>query len=176
MLEAVFKTPAMMIVNLILILRINVFPAYLPEERMEFIFVSVLLKIVEQLNFFAICLEIGPNIPVDGDNHLALQVLRHTENIYGSHLILHADGIFSKGAECYINVMIFAVFCKVNGEMGVSGVVNVSAGSLYEVVHCLFIHIGRADSGEFFSILSGRIRRNKTGSVKAVQAYDLDIL
>ena len=176
MLETVFKTPAMMIVNLILILRINVFPAYLPEEWMKFIFISVLLKIVEQFNFFAICLEIGPNIPVDRDNHLALQVLRHTENIYGSHLILHADGIFSKGAECYINVMIFAVFCKVNGEVGVSGVVNVSAGSLYEIVHSLFIHVGRTYAGKLFSILPCRIRRNKTGSVKAVQAYNLDIL
>ena len=35
---------------------------YLPEERMEAVFVAILLKIIQKLDLFAVCLEVCPYI------------------------------------------------------------------------------------------------------------------
>ena len=54
--------------------------------------------------------------------------------------------------------------------------IDISAGSLYKVINCLFIHIRRALAGKLLTILACGIRGYDTGTVKAVKAYDLDIL
>ena len=164
-----------MVVNLILILRIGILAAYLPEERVEFVFVAVLLEIIEQLNLLAVRLEVGPYVPVNRNYDLALQVLSHTQHIDRSHLVLHTDGVLSKGAECHVDIVILAVLCKVDGEMGISGVIDVSARSLHQVVYCLVVHIGRAYAGQLFSVLAGVVCSYDTGTVKAVQSNNLDI-
>ena len=120
MLEAVLEASAVVEIDLILVLRINVLAANLPEERMELVFVAILLEIVENLDLFAVCLEVGPNIPVDGYDNLALKILCHTENVYGGHLVLHTDRVLAEGTECNINVMILAMLCEINGEMRIS--------------------------------------------------------
>ena len=76
MLEAVLKASSVMIVNLILVLGIGVLSAYLPEERMELVLVSVLLEIIQQLNLVAVCLEVGPYVPVNRDNNLTPRICR----------------------------------------------------------------------------------------------------
>ena len=120
MLEAVLKSSAVMIIDLILILRIYILAAYLPEERMELILIAVLLEIIEELDLLAVGLEVRPYIPVDRDNYLALQVLSHTENVDGGHLILHADRVLSKGAERHVDIVVFSMLREINREVGIS--------------------------------------------------------
>ena len=66
---------------------------------MELVLVSVLLEIIQQLDLVAICLEVGPYVPVNRDNNLTPQVLSHTKDIYRAHLILHTDGVLTEGAD-----------------------------------------------------------------------------
>ena len=120
MLEAVFKASSVVVVHLILVLRIGVFSAHLPEERMELILVAILLEIIKQTDLFAVCLEVRPYVPVNRNYYLTLQVLSHTKHVDGAHLILHTDGVLSKGAEGHVDIVILAVLCEVNGEMRIS--------------------------------------------------------
>ena len=120
MLEAVFKASTVVEVRFFLVSGVNIFSAYLPEEGMEAIFIPVFFKVVEQFDFLAVSLKVGPYIPVDRNNDFAAKILRHTEHIYGSHFILHSNRIFTEGSKGDINIKIFAVFCKVNGEVRVS--------------------------------------------------------
>ena len=48
-LEAVLEASSVVIVDLVLVLRIGVLAADLPEEGMELVFISVLLEVVEEL-------------------------------------------------------------------------------------------------------------------------------
>lgn len=139
MLEAILEAAAVMAVDLVL--GTYVLAAHLPEEGMELVLVAILLEVVQYADFFTVSLEVGPNVPVDGDNHLAAQVLCHTQHIDGGHLVLHTDGVLTEGAEGHINVVVLAVLCKINGEVGVAGVADVAAGGLDQVVDCLVIHI-----------------------------------
>ena len=176
MLEAVLKASSVMIVNLILVLGIGVLSAYLPEERMELVLVSVLLEIIQQLDLVAVSLEVGPYVPVNRNNNLTLQVLCHTKDIYGTHLILHTDGVLTEGTKGNIDIIILTMLCKVNGEVRVTGVIDVSARSLNQVVYCLIIHIGGANACQLFSVLTGIVCGNDTGTVKAVQSNNLQVL
>ena len=117
MLEAVLKASSVMIVNLILVLGIGVLSAYLPEERMELILVSVLLEIIQNLDLVAVSLEVGPYVPVNRNNNLTPQVLSHTKDIDGCHLILHTDGVLTEGTKGNIDIIILTMLCKVNGEV-----------------------------------------------------------
>ena len=166
----------MVVVDLVLILRIGVLAAHLPEEGMELVLVAILLEIVQKLDLLAVRLEIRPYIPVNRDDHLALQVLSHAQHVDGGHLVLHTDGVLSEGAERHVDVVVLAVLCEVNGEVRVSGVVDISARGLQQVVHCLLIHIGRALSGQLLAVLAGIVCGNDAGTVKAVEGHDLDIL
>ena len=83
-------------VNFIFVAGIHVVAADLPEERVEFVFVAIFLEFVEEFNFFAIGLEVGPNVPMDGDDDFALEVFGHTKNVDGSHFVLHTDGVFAE--------------------------------------------------------------------------------
>ncbi len=127
MLETVLKTAAMMVVNLILIHRIDITATDLPEERMEFVLVAVLLEVVEQLDFVAIRLEVRPDIPVNWYDDLALEILRHAQDIDGCHLVLHANRILAKRSESNIDIVILAMFGKINRKVRVTRVVNVAA-------------------------------------------------
>lgn len=166
-LEAVFKAASVMIVELVLVLRIDILSANLPEERMELILVSVLLEIVEELYLFGVSLEVGPYIPVDGNNDLALEILGHSQNVDGGHLVLHSVGVLTEGAEGHINVIILAVLCKVDREMRVAGVIDVSAGGLEEIVDGLLVHVGRAYAGEILSVGTGGVCGDDAGPVNA---------
>ena len=124
MLEAVLKSSSVMIINLILILRVGVLSAHLPEERMELILVAVLLEIIQKLNLLAVRLEVGPHIPVNRNDYLALQILSHAQHVDRCHLILHADRILAKGAERHVNIIVLSMLCEVNGEMRIAGVIR----------------------------------------------------
>ena len=135
-----------------------------------------ILEIIEQLDLFAVCLEVGPYIPVNRNDDFALQVFSHAENIRGGHLVLHADRVFAEGAERDVDVVILAVLCEINGEMRVAGVVDVAARCLQQIVDCLFIHIRRAFACQLFAVRSRGIRRHDAGAVKAVETDNLDVL
>ena len=68
-------------VLLVLIHRIGILAADLPEERMEGVFVAILLEVVKQANFLAIRRKVGPDVPVDRNDHLAAQVFRHAQHV-----------------------------------------------------------------------------------------------
>ena len=84
--------------------------------------------------------------------------------------------ILTIGTKSHIYIIIFAVLCKVNGEVRVTGVIDISARSLNQVVYCLIIHIGGANACQLFSVLAGIICGNDTGTVKAVQSNNLQVL
>ncbi len=54
--------------------------------------------------------------------------------------------------------------------------VNVAARRLHQVIYRLFVHICRAFAGQFFPVFPGGIGCDDTGTVKAVEAHNLDIL
>ena len=56
MLEAVLEASSVVIVQFILILRIRILAAYLPEEWVELVLVVVFLEVVQNLNLLAVCL------------------------------------------------------------------------------------------------------------------------
>ena len=76
--------------------KLCIFSSNLPEEWMEFIFISVFLEIIQNLYLIAICLEVCPYIPVDWNYYFTFQIFCHTKDIDRCHFILHTDGIFSK--------------------------------------------------------------------------------
>ena len=143
---------------------------------MELVFVAVLLEVVEQPDLLAIRLEVGPYVPVDGHDHLALQVLGHAQHVDGGHLVLHADGVLAEGAEGHVDVVVLAVLGEVDGEVAVAGVVDVAAGGLDQVVDGLLVHVGGALAGQLLPVGAGGVGGDDAGAVKAVQADDLDVL
>ena len=54
--------------------------------------------------------------------------------------------------------------------------IDVSARSLNQVVYCLIVHIGGANACQLFSVLTGIVCGNDTGTVKAVQSNNLQVL
>ena len=60
--------------------------------------------------------------------------------------------------------------------MRIAGVVNVAARSLDQVVDCLLIHVGRALAGQLFAVRACGVGGDDAGTVKAVEADDLEIL
>ena len=165
-----------MVVDLVLVHGIGVLAAHLPEEGVELVLVAVLLELVEQLDLLAVGLEVGPHVPVDGHHHLAPQVLRHAQDVGGGHLVLHADGVLAEGAEGHVDVVVLAVLGKVDGEVGVAGVVDVAAGGLDQVVDSLLVHVRGALAGQFLPVRAGGIGGDDAGAVEAVQADDLKVL
>ena len=113
---------------------------------------------------------------MDGNHDLALQVLSHAQNVDGGHLVLHADGVLTEGAEGHVDVVILTVLCEVDGEVGVTGVIDVAAGGLDQVVNSLVVHVGRADAGQLFTVLIGLVGGDDAGTVEAVQSDDFQIL
>ena len=91
MLEAVLKASSVVVVDLVLILRIGVLAAHLPEEGMELVLVAILLEIVQKLDLLAVRLEIRPYIPVNRDDNLALQVLSHAQHLSLIHISLSLE-------------------------------------------------------------------------------------
>ena len=176
MLEAVFEAAAMMIVDLVLVLRIDIATADLPEERMEPILVAILLEIIDELDLIAVRLEVRPHIPVDRTDHLASQILCHAQDVNGGHLILHADRILTERTKRDVNVVVLAMLCEVDREVRVARMVDVAAWRLQEIVDRLLIHIRRTLACQFLPIGSRRIRRHDAGTVKAVKRDDLNIL
>lgn len=79
--EAIFEAAAVVEVDFILVARIHVIAAYLPEERVEFVFVAIFFELVKEFNFFAVRLEVCPHIPMNGDDDFAFEVFGHTEDI-----------------------------------------------------------------------------------------------
>ena len=143
---------------------------------MELIFISVFLKIVKNFYFIAVSLEVCPYIPVDRYNNLASQILCHSQNVNGCHFVLHTDRVLTKRTKCNINIIILSVFCKINGKMGISGMINVSTWCLYQIVYCFIIHISWANTCQFFSVWSCRICCYNTGSVKGIKCNNLNVL
>ena len=120
MLEAILESPTVMVVDLILILWIDVAAPHLPEKWMELILITIFLEIIQQLDLVAVSLEIRPYIPVNWNNDLALEILSHAQDIHRGHLVLHADWILAEGAERYIDIVVLAMFRKINGEMRIT--------------------------------------------------------
>ena len=174
--EAVRKASGVVVIELILVLGIGVLASHLPEEGVELVLVAVLLEVVEEFDLLAVGLEVGPHVPVDRNNHLAPQVLRHAQDVGGGHLVLHTDGVLAEGAEGHVDVVVLAVLGEVDGEMGVAGVVDVAAGGLDQVVDRLLVHVRGADAGELLPVRAGGVGGDDAGAVEAVQADDLNIL
>ena len=65
---------------------------------------------------------------------------------------------------------------KVDGVVGVTGVVDVAAGGLDEVVDGLLIHVGRALAGELLAVGTGGVGGDQDGAVEGVHGEDLDVL
>ena len=143
---------------------------------MELVLVAVLLEVPQQLDLLAVGLEVGPHIPVDGHDHLALQVLGHAQHVHAGHLVLHADRVFAERAEGHVDVVVLAVLGEVDGEVAVAGMVDVAAGGLDQVVDGLVVHVGRALSGQLLAVGAGGVGGDDAGAVKAVQADDLQVL
>ena len=113
---------------------------------------------------------------MDWHNNLALQIFRHTQHIDGCHLILHTDGILTERTKRHINIVVLAVFRKVDGEMGVAGMIDVAARRLHQIVDSLIIHICRAYPRQLFPVGTCGISGHDTGPVEGIQRHDLDIL
>ena len=62
MLEAVLETAAMVIIQLVLVHRVGVLAADLPEERGELVFVARLFEVVDKTELFAVGLEVRPDV------------------------------------------------------------------------------------------------------------------
>ena len=78
MLEAVLETAAMVIIQLVLVHRVGVLAADLPEERVELVFVARLFEVVDKTDLFAVGLEVRPDVQWMGITtlHLRLSAMR----------------------------------------------------------------------------------------------------
>ena len=113
---------------------------------------------------------------MDGDDHVAAQRLGHAQDVHGGHLVLHAHGVLTKGAKGHVDVVILAMLGEVDGVVRVTGVVDVAARGLHQVVDGLLVHVGRADTGQLLAVGTGGVGGHQDGAVKAVERDDLDVL
>ena len=139
--------------------------ANLPEEGMELVLVAVLLELIKHPDLLAVRGEVGPDVPMDGNDHLAAQVFRHPQHVDGGHLVLHADGVLSEGGEGHVHVIVLAVLGKVDGKMAVAGVIDVPARGPQQIVDGLIVHIRGALARQLLPVRAGGVRRNDAGTV-----------
>lgn len=65
--------------------------------------------------------------PLLRNYYFALKIFSHTKNIRRCHFILHTNRILAERSKGYINIIIFTMFCKIDGEMGISWMINIAA-------------------------------------------------
>ena len=154
------------------ILRVDVFAAHLPDERVEPIVEPLPAHLVEDLDLAGVRRKVAPHIVVDGHDHLAPQRLRHAQDIHRGHLVGDAHRVFAVGAERHVDVIVLAVFGKINGIVAVAAVVDVAAAGLDQVVDRLVVHIAGAGVADILLAVGG----HQTGAVERVQGHQLHVL
>ena len=72
---------------------------------------------VQHVDLLRVGIERGPDVVVDGDHHLTVQVLCHAQHIRGRDLVRDTDGILTERSQRHINIEVLAVLQGIVGKM-----------------------------------------------------------
>lgn len=132
-----------MIFQIVFVLRPDELAANLPDKRFETVLEPVLFHIPQHADLLRICLEIRPNIVVEGDHDLGVQRFRHAQDVCAGHLVSNAARVLAVGAEGDIDLMIVAVLGVIVGVVGIAAVIKVAARRFEQVVDRPQVHAVR---------------------------------
>ena len=157
--------------HVVLVVREDELAADLPDVGLEFVFQAILLHVPQHGDFHRVGHEVGPDVVVEGDDHLGVQGLGHAQDVGGSHLVGDAARVFAVRTQGHVDLVLVAVLGVAIGVMRIAAVIEVAARRLDQIVDRHQIHVDRHLA--LGGLLLGQGDRH--GAVKGFERQEFDV-